>query len=104
MRSRQVPSWTRPEICHWTWLHVRSSSPNRRLVALEQGRVIDRPVMMQLAPSVAYGAKNAGRSKGEFEPHVATDQRSALPSNRDEAIGETMKRIVVERDLDPGLA
>jgi hypothetical protein len=74
--------------------------PHGPLVGAEQLRVVDRAVMVHLAPNFIETPKHAGAADREFERAAARRTGTALAADGIKNITGAVKRVVVKLDLD----
>src|SRR5262245_48407498 len=87
-----------------TLQHRRTpASAHGLLIGREQLRVLDRAVMVHLAP-VASGvaAEEAAGADGEIEGLALALEAAALASDGPEHTARDVQRVVAELDVDPG--
>ena len=69
-----------------------------RLVSLENGRIIDRTVMMDLAPMLAFKTEDAGSAGVKIECEAGAFVAAALASHGVKHIAKGVYRVVVKLD------
>ena len=72
------------------------------MIAIEESRVVDGPVMMDLAPAMIEKAEDAGRAKGKIEGDGRGFEAAAFATNGVEDFSGNVKRVVEELDGNAG--